>query len=630
MAQIVSQTFVKGRRLDALTVEVHKDNLVAPAGVAFTVEGLTEELFGNAGFYFTFTYAGSNVVETMRVGNDLRENGFGYMLGPQVARTFDVPGQVHWTLVMRYKGETRPIVGDSFTVLDPDTEIPDLATFWVSPASNFPVGASNTYTTFDAALTAAKAYVGPVARIRLERGYEYGNEITAYRRLSGGSGANFYEGLQIDAYGAGELPILRLQQADSSSLSLWLTSMPSFKFWNVDYRGAWDAATESVTYGGDLKEGFRLSIYEPDKTCNVTIHKCKFDGHAIALYCGLETPGIYVISENYITNWQDIGIFGAPKTILAVVGNSIEQNVDALGGGEAKGTGHNQHGPLRFSDCFYAIIALNTFFSNAGWTEVAASASIMAMFAALTHVPAHQACERCYSSATPQARSSNYGNFFEGGFNNLSLEPSAGASRSINGWHRLISNTFVASANTIDHLSIGYGGVYGENNRFFYPQVDGEYGDGMRSFLRPYTQKGIAENGYSRIQMKNSLYVNWGANTNADLNVAGQFASEGYTNVADTGYVLYEPNAPVPDTSCMPIDLTVLCAPKYKGFRAERQPVLDETRATPAGTIVSGYLTASSPHLMTQSTDDAPELDFFGNARTGALTSPGPYHAVAA
>lgn len=212
----------------------------------------------------------------------------------------------------------------------------------------------------------------------------------------------------VGAWGTGSNPVIR-PAYDKHAIQFWNSAaMVEFTVTDIDFRGGWDAATET-----GLKDRSPFSFFTSPTDCQYTIANCTFDGFtALWLGTGFNHSAKMVFANNVITNWQDYGIFVHnafdDTTRFAVIGCRIMQNVAALNGGAKNGL-YNNHGPLRIADMADCYFAINDFFSRNGWSGLGPDL-------------ADQPCLRFNHLATVNRSCSMDRCVCEGGFRTLAFE----------------------------------------------------------------------------------------------------------------------------------------------------------------------------------------------------------------
>jgi len=168
-------------------------------------------------------------------------------------------------------------------------------------------------------------------------------------------------------------PVIQMDTAqhtgNASIIRDWEDDNREFVLYGLDFRGPWDAATET----GRILDPFSIRKSSYDGNFAVLYNRCNFSGFEALRGCflfGTTQNTYHVWNDCDITNWQNYGIFsgqkGRPKT--AVIGCAVHQHEDALSGG-LKDKGYNQHGPVRDTRSPHVYISVCDLFSRNGWSH---------------------------------------------------------------------------------------------------------------------------------------------------------------------------------------------------------------------------------------------------------------------
>lgn len=613
--------------LSDVDVAITEVDWIAPGGGMFELTGMTDAQFRDAGVVWEFTDSDSDSYSLPRQSSVWSTNGTPnrrFAIGPKAARVFETAETVTWTCDVYYQGAHRQFSG-SIVISDPEVVYGDTYTFYASPTSDFPVGASNTYTNWDDAINAARLNDGPNgALVLLNRGETFDLSAALKSRLRGGGGVNF-DKIVLGAYGTGSKPVITGNMVQLDEIAAW-------KVLGLRFEGGWDSTTETGT------ATWAVNCNPAELGSVGMFHGCEFDGFEIAIR-PVNTVGVadavdkfllLLVSEVHVTNWKSYAYFGAAKK-LALIGNAFLQHADALGGGKAKDTGHNEHGPVRVpqSPCVLAW-ACDTF-SNMGWNVNSAHGDIVASGGADINgdVPSHQPGFRINTDAVAgRPEISIAGCFMEGGFGALSLNTANGTTESSPHKCAASSNIILGSANTKVMVETSRGGASFYNNVTIMPAVLKEQ-SGLSKFIQDHPE-------YESQSADNTDYpVNVYSNAIIFLYALEESASgfvddlSRYAGSETANNIIHAPNLSTgADTSFAPLDATAVgMSPLYKGFRWEDSPTLDSDYATPSDTVAL-YQPQTGSAAIGSATGKIAELTFFGVKRVGS--DMGPFEYVAA
>jgi hypothetical protein len=192
----------------------------------------------------------------------------------------------------------------------------------------------------------------------------------------GDTGYNYRDncqGLHLGTYGTGARPIVRTGSASFGFFAFSdKTSNRQFVVSGFDFRGDWDAATETGRTSG------AGSFFNSRSVCIVT--RCRFDG--------IEPPGdkrplgAMIWHDTLATNWSNycMPAFGHLPS-FCLLGCDLAQNVDALSGinqgigGQTLIELGNRHGTFRTAATRNTIMSCTSFFNRAGWSTNPGGAS---------------------------------------------------------------------------------------------------------------------------------------------------------------------------------------------------------------------------------------------------------------
>lgn len=360
--------------------------------------------------------------------------------------------------------------GDAPEIHDADTYFAGDKTLCFSPDGNFtgkPTGASEATTRTQINSWATSKQGTGLVRLLLRRGETYNMSDI------GGEVRTYVDGLFVDAYGTGEMPIinhgLNSQHGKGGFFQLSFATRPCL-IANIDNRGRWDATTETGIDDAIFWDGNGM------RCRTLTLYRCKFSGLDRVEWVrdGGEPARYRSAFDCEVTSWKTWGLNTGTR-YNGLKGNKIHQHEDALGG-LINGNGRNDdvrmgnlHGCWRHTGRGkYSHIRANSFFNNAGWS---ASQSLSWTTTAPT---VEQNCIRFNTGSDVTAFLDHHNwtcNYFEGGAEHIQLKANEGGLD--NGTNNMVfsKNIFVATAMTGSVGFCNYMGVTFRNCYFIMTAI---------------------------------------------------------------------------------------------------------------------------------------------------------------
>lgn len=360
--------------------------------------------------------------------------------GKVVALFLPDPGRYTIVLSARDRSGTVAVAEHEISVVDAEDAYPGAATICVSsdPGETWAGAPPEAQRVTD--LSKLQKTLGTSStrtRLLFRRGQEYrGISMRLDREML----------THIDAWGDGPRPVLRpAEGADSTMFALWKRArMDQFSVANIDFRGTWNAATET---GGDTSSP--LTWAQSRTPCHYTIWNCRFDGfERLDVAPRKDVSAQVLVGNSVVTNWRNYGfLLRGNKTRFALVGTRVAQHVEALHGDRKVGALSNNHGPVRIPDCAKVYIGGSDFFSRSGWSPIGDE-------------PADQPCLRLNTSGT-RGRSFNLDRIVcEGGALIINLAGANQRTKENPGNYLIDKAILIATAKTIGpFVAVGFGGV---------------------------------------------------------------------------------------------------------------------------------------------------------------------------
>lgn len=564
-------TWGQGNLASATIATVAPDTITAPAGIWFEATDLAG--FGvpsgpGAGESYDPSFHEITYVWTVRSApltpysapqNMVTGwNDANIAYGKKVAFHFTDPGTYTVDLWAVDEFGTSASAETTFTVVDANSVYPGASTvcFSISGsetwAGEFP--GCQRATSFNALQSAVNSASGPL-RILFKRGQSVPNTAVS-RILANGSGEWLNH---VGAWGSGAKPIINCPK-DSNTFYLAGPANPITQFTceNIDFRGSWDAASETGM-PGTMPFHF---LNTPNDTF-YTISQCDFSGLEACWFGTGPNNCNLIVADCVATNWRDYGAFlhPSPNTSFAMIGSRFQQNVDAQNGSPnniGKNGLYNDHGPFRYSHLQHCYLACNDYFSRNGWSNLAPDS-------------ADQPCLRMNQDAMGDVTSIIDRCVAEGGFHVIAYSGQNGSTAENPGNHLIDRALMIASAKTAyDFVFTEFGGTTVRNSIGIQPDTpDYHNGLGWGGAVRLEADNPINGNLNNKIRVYGNTFLNLrsGANDPGDpwpalANVAG------FSDVTVENNVLHGPDLDTPVTAAGSLDLTTVIpgvTPRYKG-----------------------------------------------------------------
>lgn len=472
------------------------------------------------------------------------------MYGAEVAFVFPEPGTYTIDLWCIDQSGVTATAETNVTVGNPDAVYAGTRTLCLALDGDFtgkPAGALE-YTSVASLISAIESASHPT-RALLKRG-------ETCPEFSVGREDNFE---YLGAWGTGADPIVSPPRSGRLAL---LRDMTQFTVTGLDFRGGWDAATETGS-----SDDVAFFSRDNSASCWYHYHSCQFSGFEIfePRPSNGTSPGAgTMMSNTTVTNWRDYGIFSNPlstEAYFGLIGCAIVQNPDALNGGTKNGL-YNNHGPVRLSNFTNVCIAQTDLFSRGGWS---------ALFPDL----ADQPCIRLNSAPKAAGNRLTMDRIVcEGGFYQISLETQNGSTPEFDANYVLDKVLCIGTSKSLDRfVSLAVGGTTIRNLIGILPEVRRYHSQDWDGVI--YLSEGMAvpSNLESPIQIYNSTAVvlQSAAEDDGTGELPLTFGDPGiFSNLTAENNVLYAPNLDTPVNADAPIDSATLLpgvTPRYKGVR---------------------------------------------------------------
>lgn len=302
--------------------------------------------------------------------------------GPKVAHVFSAPGTYSVSVwAIDSEGNTG-IASTTVTVVDADTVYTGGRTIYFDPTSTWadsPAGANQVSTVV--ALQGACNNLTQPGRVLIAKGITQNNFSLDL---------NGEPVVYIGTRGSGARPVLQNPNSASNKGMNWgsTASVDQITITGLAQRGHWDS---TLVEGG----GAAQALIEPFDVRRIngpnhfTVYDCDFSGfNWINVIGDREYVSTTMMVDCLITNWEDYGLFANQVHLaggynrFAVVGCSIFQDPNALGGASGKDGRDNEHGPIRIQENQEVYLGCLDLFSRNGWAGAQAT-------------PSCQPCVRC-------------------------------------------------------------------------------------------------------------------------------------------------------------------------------------------------------------------------------------------
>lgn len=604
------------------TVTQTYPDLIAPTGIVFQVKNIPQEVYHYGGFVWTFSDdESSDAYAVLRDDHLFKTTGKAKKIGPKANRAYTTTGSKSWSVTIYYQGYTRTISGTTTISQHENDAYADADTYYVSTSSDFPVGASNTYTDLGTCLAATSGD----AHIRLRAGESFGHDGAQYTR----SAAK----IVLSSYGEGARPEVYVNALDTGDC--FDVYVQDLKVAGVRMFGNYDPTTESTT-DANVRRGINSSSGGSDRT--IFIHDLQTEGIAHNIYAADDgTEGntftfdhrLIFLSELHAISRSNFALFGDAE-VIALEGCNIDQVVGARGGGRPSSTpSTNIHGPTRIVRVLVYVNQCSNMYSPHGWQDPAG-------------LPNHQGCQRLLTTSNPGCESATTQCQMESGSPVISHESSAGANYSKDwiGRHTYQSNYVIGTSNVPQMFMCGHAGTSILNNIFYFPAVPTE----DDKFQRFVEARAMEENPRGEdlaqppVVIRGNIFAILASNAQGTVNTTNfkwisdetAWNNAGFYNLDFGDNLEYAPNLtglsdPV-SADYSPIDTSTVLTPKYPGLVYWDQTTLDTTYASPTEGAALFQPQAGSAALGAASV--RLELDFWGNPRS-ETTSIGAFDGAA-
>ena len=490
--------------------------------------------------------------------------------GRNVSHVFRDPGTYQVRCTATDRSGAQIIAKTEIVVQDPDILYGYSRTILIDPAGQGDLDRyprAQVATTLNDGLALARQ-VALSCRMLLRRGVAHGGSI----RLGNG----YTNHLLIGGYGDGAPP--QLTDEDGGRGPIWVSECDAdLTISSIDFVGSWDPTTET----GLAREGiFVDGNFLADQ---VTVFDCGFSGRSICIYpAGVSAT--MVIEEVTMTDWADYGIFGRVIGNLGVAGCRFAQNSLALGGGKQKGEpiSHNQHGPVRLSDCSQKVyLGQLDLYTNTGWSPVSDGQ------------PAHQPCIRWNSNGARGGEGFMDRMVAEGGFQLLAVATQDGSTPT-NPANVVIDKVLaIGTFGTVSTIfRIDQGGTTLRNAIAVMPNVPNYGGGSLDSFIITAPVAGGQGNADEPVAVYNCTFVNLlepenDRNAPLPLEHPNFALTDYFATYTIENNVFHAPNASPPATTDAPLDATPILSPRSLSHQWAEAPIPDLSYATPSGSVAT-------------------------------------------
>lgn len=447
---VVSLSGVAVSQITAVTV-ASRTICTAPCGIMFDATNTTSTTVANP-FYdlnYKWDYGDAAAIFNQRPGINANKSS-----SPIGAHVYDKAGTYIATLTVSDSAGSIPAVKNvTIIVKDPNVTYAG-QTYCVSNTNNFTACPTQNpqfhFSSFDsAAVFMAGLRISQVQPVRVlfRSGETFAVSIAA-------SIKSLRAPLLISSYDVGAKPVIK----PSTSILAPVFSVQDsdgVTIANLNISGNYSP----VTGMGNHPTGIFFYL----GASNSLVYRDRFSGMGINVFAnggvdpasGASSDSNMVV-DNFMTDWQNLSIFGSFGLSGTVLANTVKQNSNAHSGSEGKCgaclPNFPDHGPIRVATADHMLIQYNDMFNNAGWSSFGL---------------AHQANIRLGTNGSV-TKSVVADNTLEGGFAVLSMEP-ASNKQAIKGEVIIERNKFTATANTVATISLALGGSTIRNNLFIKP-----------------------------------------------------------------------------------------------------------------------------------------------------------------
>lgn len=598
----------------AATITIGRSFLgVAPEGISFKItdmSGWTTSGPGAATYdarktevYAIWDFGDSGSTFSAPVNVETWQSDANSANGHLAAHTYSSPGTytVSCFLYEPVSGKSMTVTSADIVITVPDTIFPTTQTLYVSSAANYtdaPFGAAQ-YTSLATALTDARNSAS-VTRVMIKRGETHTLSSTFTPKAAT---PNIY--LCADG-GSGDKPIVNVADSINYAFNISALGAHDFTIENINFTGPWNSVTES----GNL-----VWCFFNQNTSGCHYHhatNCEFSGWRIAIYCANNASLTSTfVSDCFITNWQNYGLFFGVNDQIYVYGNRIQQHVDALAGGP-KDNAHNNHGPLRWASVDYAYVGSNDLFSRDGWFVNGAS-----------NWQTQQPCIRANQTPITGAEMNISRNSCEGGFQMIAAthEDSDEALNPVAAC-LIERNICIGSHQSQQLIKASFGGTTIRANLCIRANAETYGSPYILSVMVDITNETpTADNTAAALNVYSNTFINLQSAANSGVE-ATESATTGtaFTNLTVENNIMHQPNISAPDITDTPLDTTVLFTPRELGYIDDDVvTTLDTGKATPPGTPWDGSPLTGSNAIGGYSSGLVSYYDIEGNVRDTVL-----------
>lgn len=561
----------------SVTIEERRpDIMVAPAQVwmkatnivglnPFNLTGLVYEGEFHEYFYY-WEVRGQPLAPFSSPENMITEwNNPNVMGGQEVGFCLTDPGSyIIDLMVVDKQGVTAVAESMPITVLSMEDQYPLSDRVYVSFAGDFsevPVGGvtASTRAQLDAAVLANGS---SNTALLINRGEVY----EEFRYINSDQKRCSY----IGAYGsAATKPILRPEYGVKQSSIMSITSGVGLKTvvtTGLRFEGDWDVTNESGSWGST--RGLDTSQLGMNNA-SLMFHDLEFEGLNISLLVGQRKNdnainNRFMVADVSITGWKDYGLFcfKAQTDLIAVLGNKLVQNVDAVNGGQKTVSFMNNHGPTRFADVKGVYMSMNDIFSRTGWSGL------------------DQQCLRYTTTGIDGQWTYTDRNVMEGGYLMVSLQGANGGEDDRPGNHLFERNLLIGTCVTNSpNFGVHKGGTVVRGNYLYSPNnIWANANSGLKTSFNFSADNDEGGNEFEpNAAFGNTVVIERDDTNTGTITGYGLLGSNSFVNPTfDADNVLHVPNLTGGDVSSAPFDATVDFSGvtlRYKGVRVGFEPV---------------------------------------------------------
>ncbi|MCO4781765.1 MAG: hypothetical protein KC646_05525 [Candidatus Cloacimonetes bacterium] len=480
----------------SVSLSPSRTSCVAPCSILYSGLGSTSSYLSEPFHQLQYTWS-FNDIKPSFVNSPLVNPNLGY--SPLAAHLYSTPGTYLTTLLVSSSASSQT-TSSLITIADPNVIFSN-TTYCVSKINSFtacPTQDSNFHlSSYLAASELMKSlrFAKPKVATRVLFHTDETFDVSEQTYLR-----DFHSGLQISSYGSGASPILLVDDSSSNYVSsgnmIYMVDVSDISISNIHFKGSYNPTT------GIGKHITGIFMYLG--CSDITISNNRFEGMGLTIYPHGGTSSKtgqskhIAIIDNYISDWQDYGVFGDFGYLGTLMGNWIKQNTNAISGSDGKCRdcvpNFPDHGPIRTAYPNNLLIQYNDMYNNAGWSS-----------SGLAHQPNIR-----IGTGGSATRCVIADNILNGGFTTVSLTP---ANPTIEGIAKIGDiiierNQFTASDNTWQMVDSGLGGSIIRNNLFLKPN-NGAPTIGTSSFKSAIVFKIVNNNTtLENLGFKNRIYNN--------------------------------------------------------------------------------------------------------------------------